>query len=353
MKDVNSFLKKQVDDGKTPSIQYAFFNLDSVIYESKYGVMNVGLNTPVESNTTYNIFSVTKTFTALAVLQLVQAGKINLSDPASRYISGFPYSADITVEQLLTHTSGIPNPLPLRWIHLAEEHNDFSRDLFFSEIFKKYPKLDSRPGTKFSYSNLGYVLLGQLIENVSGEKYEKYIADNIIARCGIDSGSLGFEINAEVHATGYQRSLSVTNALLGFLIDKKKFMGASEGKWKPFHNFYTNGTSYGGMVASGNGLIHYARALLRNDSLLINEKYKKILFTERNIGDKPTGMSMSWYTGSLKGHQYFAHAGGGGGYYVELRIYPALGVGSVILFNRSGMNDERILDKADCFFLEG
>jgi hypothetical protein len=62
-------------------------------------------------------------------------------------------------------------------------------------------------------------------------------------------------------------------------------------------------------------------------------------------------MSLSWYTGILKGNKYFSHAGGGGGYYIELRVYPELGVGSVIMYNRSGMKDERILDKADAFFI--
>lgn len=62
-------------------------------------------------------------------------------------------------------------------------------------------------------------------------------------------------------------------------------------------------------------------------------------------------MSLSWFTGSLKGNTYFAHAGGGGGYYTELRIYPELGVGSVIMYNRSGLTDERILDQADRFFI--
>jgi len=62
-------------------------------------------------------------------------------------------------------------------------------------------------------------------------------------------------------------------------------------------------------------------------------------------------MAFSWYTGTFKGHPYLTHAGGGGGYYVELRLYPILGVGSVIFFNRTGMKDERILDKVDDFFI--
>jgi hypothetical protein len=97
--------------------------------------------------------------------------------------------------------------------------------------------------------------------------------------------------------------------------------------------------------------VTYAQSLLGSDTILLNKNSKALLFEENKIGDQSTGMSCSWFTGSLKGHHYLTHAGGGGGYYVELRIYPELGVGSVILFNRTGMKDERILDKTDAFFI--
>lgn len=351
MKSVQEFLKYQIVSGKTPSVQYAFFNMDTIVCEAKYGLSDIKSNTPASSLTTYNLFSVTKTFTALAVLQLAQAGKIELSDNVSDYLPEMPYSKAITVEQLLNHSAGIPNPLPLRWIHLSAEHEGFNRDSFFKTIFNKYPKLIAKPGTTFKYSNLGYVLLGQLIEKVSGQSFEAYITENILEPCGISAGALGFEIDPSVHATGYQKWWSFNNAILGLLIDKQKFMGAKEGDWKPFKHFYTNGTAYGGMVGTGNALIKYAQTLLRKDSLLLNDTLKAFLFTESVINNVPTGMSLSWYTGTLQGHKYLAHAGGGGGYYVELRIYPTLGMGSVILFNRSGMTDERILDKTDSYFL--
>jgi D-alanyl-D-alanine carboxypeptidase len=351
MKTINDFLKDQVDHGKTPSIQYAFFDLDSTIYEMYYGFKNVKSAVPADSSTTYSLYSVTKTFTALSVLQLAQAGKIDLGSPVSKYLPDFPYSKDITVEQLLSHTAGIPNPLPLRWIHLAEEHEAFYRDEFFKEVFKNNYKLKSAPGTKFSYSNLGYVLLGQLIEKVSGQSYESYVTENITERIGVDPKTLGFQINPSVHATGYHKWWSLGNFLFGFLIDKEKFMGNKEGKWKPFQYFHNNGTAYGGMVGSAPALIKYAQALLQEKSILLNDQYRDILFTEKKIDNKATGMALSWYSGTVKGNQYYCHAGGGGGYYVELRVYPDLGVGSVILYNRSGMTDERILDRADSFFL--
>ena len=351
MKNINDFLKGQVDKHQTPSIQYSFFDTDSIIYELRYGLMNVKREEPVASSTTYHLYSVTKTFTALSVLQLAQAGKLDLNKPVAFYLPDFPYSKEITIEQLLSHTSGIPNPLPLRWIHLENERAGFDRDKFFADVFMAHPKLAFEPGTNFKYSNLGYVVLGQLVEKVSGKNFEDYVKENIVERSGIEQSELSFQMEPSLHATGYHKWWSLSNAVFGFLFDKQKFMGKKEGEWKPFNFFYNNGTAYGGLFGSASGLVKYAQTLLRSNSILLDDKHKQILFTESVIQGKPTGMSLSWYTGSLKGNKYFAHAGGGGGYYVELRVYPELGVGSVIMYNRSGMKDDRILDKADSFFI--
>ena len=351
MKNIDDFLKDQVDRNQTPSIQYAFFDSDSIIHEKRYGLMDIKRKAQVDASTTYHLYSVTKTFTALSVLQLVQAGKVDLNGSVAFYLPEFPYTREITIQQLLSHTSGIPNPLPLRWIHLYNEHADFDRNKFFAEIFKAHPKVEFEPGTDFKYSNLGYVILGQLVEKVSGKRLEDYIKENIIDRSDIDQSALSFQIEPSLHAIGYHKWWSLSNALFGFFFDKQKFMGKKEGAWKPFNLFYANGTAYGGLFGSASGLVKYAQALLQGNSILLNNRYKQLLFTENVIQGKRTGMSLSWYTGSLKENKYLAHAGGGGGYYIELRVYPDLGVGSLIMYNRSGMRDERILDKADSFFI--
>ncbi len=240
----------------------------------------------------------------------------------------------------------------MRWTHLAEEHAHFDRDQFFMKIFQSLPHHYSKPGQKFKYSNLGYVLLGQIIEHVSGLTYENYILTHIIDICGIDRQALNFEINPKTHTTGYHQKWSLSNTVLGLMMDKKKMMGESDGPWKPFIDFYINGTSYGGLIGTRDSLVTYAQTLMLKKSPLLNEAFKKLLFTESMIGGRPTGMSLSWYTGRLGKHIYVTHAGGGGGYYVELRIYPVIGMGSVIMFNRSGLRDERFLDKTDSFFLK-
>ena len=349
MKEVDSILNKILEKHKSPSVQYILFDGHQILKRYHAGLADIKNNSIVDAGTTYNAFSVTKTFTALAILQLAERNKLEIEQSVKRYLPEFPYSDEITIRQLLSHSAGIVNPIPLSWIHLTNEHRSFDRNTFFSSVFAGNTKTSSTPNLKFAYSNLGYVLLGKLIEKVSGLSYEQYVTENIIEKLGLSSNQLGFEIPGDgSHAKGYQKRLSWMNLLLGFFIDKSKYMLRAEGPWKPFKNYYVNGPSYGGLIGTPDAFVRYIQELLKPDNLLIADNLKKLLFTENyTLDKKSTGMCLSWFTGELKGRKYFAHAGGGGGYYCEIRIYPGQGVGSVIFFNRTGMGDERYLDRVD------
>jgi hypothetical protein len=113
-----------------------------------------------------------------------------------------------------------------------------------------------------------------------------------------------------------------------------------------------NGAPYGGLIGKPISFVKYIQELLNDNSNLISQPYKAELFKEnRNILGKKMGMCLGWFTGELNGIKYCAHAGGGGGYYCEIRIYPEIKMGSVIFFNRTGMSDERYLDKVDKFYI--
>jgi D-alanyl-D-alanine carboxypeptidase len=355
MEQAGKYLQELIDQYKTPSVSYQIFNKDNIIYQFKSGFADVGKEIKVDDETTFNAFSVTKTFTAIAILQLAEQKKLDLEQSAKKYLPDFPYSSTITIRQLLTHSAGIPNPIPLSWIHLKSEHSSFDRNQFFKQIFAAHCKTKSNPNEKFSYSNPGYFLLGRIIENVSGMDYEQYIRDNIIKKLDLLSKDLDFIINdGNKHAKGYVKQASFTNIILEFFIDKSKYMANAEGKWKPFRDYYVNGTSYGGLIGTANAFVKYIQELLRPDCRLITNEYKKLLFTENFTRlNKATGMCVSWFKGELNGKRYFAHAGAGGGYYCEIRIYPDLEIGSVIIFNRTGMKDEHFLNTVDKYFITG
>jgi CubicO group peptidase (beta-lactamase class C family) len=351
--EIDNILNKEIRKHRTPSVQYVIFNGEEILHSFHAGMADIENQIKTSPASSFHAYSITKTFTALAILQLADNGLIDIEDPVKKYYPGFPYPAEITIRHLLTHTGGIPNPIPISWIHLAEEHADFCRDDFFKEIFIKNPKLKNSPGKKFSYSNLGYVLLGQLIGKVTGQVYEEYIRQHIINPLGLSGEDLDFILHGKTHAKGYHKKSSLSYYILGFIIDRGKFMDKPKGRWRSFRDMYVNGTSYGGLIGTPAAFVKYIRELLQPGSTLLSDDKKQMIFTENHTkGGKPTGMCLSWFTGTLNGVMYYTHAGGGGGYYCEIRLYPSKNIGSVIMFNRTGMSDERFLDKVDCWVVD-
>ncbi len=168
MKD---YIDKQTRDGNIPGIQYIVMDSDRIIFEYADGWADIKNQKPMKARTTMMAYSMTKTITAAAILQLVEKGKLALDDSVSMHLTNSPYSKTITIRHLLSQTSGIPNPIPLRWVHLAEKHEEFDEDTALAKVLKGYPKLSFEPGKKYAYSNISYWLLGKIIEKISGRNY--------------------------------------------------------------------------------------------------------------------------------------------------------------------------------------
>jgi len=352
--EIDNLLTKEVTDSKTPSVRYLIFDKDKILHSFHYGNADILNQKPVSEQTTFLGYSITKTFTALAIMQLADQQKIDLDLPVIKYLPDFPYNPEITVRQLLNHTAGVPNPIPLSWIHLAADHASFDSKAFFQKIYRKHAKTKSRPNARYAYSNLGYVLLGEIIESVSGNSYQEYVQKNILDRLKLNPGDLSFAIaDPGMQAKGYHKRNTVLYFMLDLFLDTDKFMDQKEGKWKSFKSNYVNGAAYGGLIGTPNALVKYIQELLQPESKLISNAGRKEMFTENYTSNgKATGMCLSWFKGRLNGNTYLAHAGGGGGYYCEIRIYPEKGIGSVIMFNRTGISDERFLDKTDKFIVD-
>lgn len=324
-----------------PGQQYLLLGPDGIRTEINAGFADLENRRPVGPATVFNGYSITKTFTAIAVLQLAEQGKIALSDTVGNYLPEYRFSRPFTVEQLLTHRAGLANPLPLSWIHLAEEEPVFNAPAFAQRIISKYTRLRYRPGAKTRYSNIGYLILGELIARVSGLKYEDYIRRYIFEKLPA-GGYLGFAAPATAGvAVGYHPRRSFSNLLLGFLLDKKRYTRPATPEWLAFQPAYVNGRAYGGIVANARGLAAYLQAVLNGDL------FENPATTGRLFARLEPGLGMGWFTGRLGGRSYFCHAGGGGGFYAEIRVYPEIKTASVLLTNRSGFSDERLLDRLD------
>jgi len=173
-----------------------------VLLSKGYGSADLEWNIPNSPATKFRLGSITKQFTAASILLLEQRGKLNIHDPVKKYLPDAPAAWDkITIFNLLTHTSGIPSFTSFPDYAKLEPFPTTAEQLVAR--FKDKP-LDFAPGEKWSYSNSGYVLLGYLIENITGGSYEKFVTENIFAPLGMKDS--GYDSNSAVimhRATGY------------------------------------------------------------------------------------------------------------------------------------------------------
>ncbi len=174
-----------------------------VVYRKAFGMANLELNVAMKPEMVFRVGSITKQFTAVAILQLMEQGKLSLQDEITKFIPDYPtHGYKITVEHLLTHTSGIKSYTNV------PEFGDYRRQDKKPEevikIFRNQP-MEFAPGTKWNYNNSGYFILGYIIEKVSGLTYQEYIDKNIFKPLGMSSSLYGSDTKiVKNRASGYQ-----------------------------------------------------------------------------------------------------------------------------------------------------
>ncbi len=174
-----------------PGLSLAFVRDGKIVLAKGYGMANLELNVPATEKTSYSITSISKTFTALAIMMLVETGKISLEDTISKYFSDLPQAwRSVTIRQLLNHTSGISSftthkkiPCPV-----GKDVRDYKQ----ADVLKEVAclPLDFAPGERWAYGDTGYYLLGMLIEKVSGKTYGQFLRERIFAPLGMNATRL-------------------------------------------------------------------------------------------------------------------------------------------------------------------
>ena len=185
-----------------------------ILYKKAFGMADIELNVPMQADMVFRIGSITKQFTAVCILQLMEQGKLSLQDEITKFIPDYPTQAHkITIEHLLTHTSGIKS-----YTGMKNFQDIIRKDMKPEEVidfFKNQP-MEFVPGSKFNYNNSGYFLLGYIIEKVSGKTYPQYLEENIFKPLGMTNTVFGS--NSKIiknRASGYEPgSDGIVNASL-------------------------------------------------------------------------------------------------------------------------------------------
>lgn len=328
-----------------PGLQYLFAVGPELRVAHCAGFADALRETPVTPETTFNLYSITKPFTALAALMLAERGALSLDAPIAQAAAQPGLQGYGTVAQALLHRAGFANPLPLRWTHRAGDDASFDEPAFVRRTLALAARQRPRPG-RAAYSNLGYLALGCALEQAGGRVCRAAIRQLALEPLGLEAGeSLGFSITHPArHAHGHLRRWSLLDLVLGALVERHEIVDAVDRDWVRLHHHQLDGSAYGGLLGNASGLLRFGRALLGQGGDVPAGVRRN--FLQPVLGPGPA-RSLGAFTGRLGPHAWVGHAGGGLGYYGELRLYPALGAVSVLLTNRAGLRDMRWLDQVD------
>jgi D-alanyl-D-alanine carboxypeptidase len=353
VRSVQARLDSIIRASHTPGLQLVVVNADGPVLEYCKGWADLARRRPMGPGTTMMAYSMSKTFTAAAVLQVVDSQRLSLDESIDRFLDFCPYGPEVTIRRLLAHTAGIPNPIPLAWIHPPAVHETFDEHAALVKVLRRYSRLSFAPGTRYGYSNIGYWLLGEFVQRVTGVAFTAYVAEQVLKPLGVAPRELGYKVpSLSEHARGYLEKYSLMNVFKRMLVGRE-FIGRYCDRWLELYPHYLDGAAFGGLVGTAQGFAKFLRDQLRPQSVLFRDSTRRDFYAQQHTDDGsvvPT--SLGWHVGRLNDKRVYYKEGGGGGFHCMMRLYPSSGIGTVVMTNATGFDVRNLLDKTDCAFLE-
>lgn len=285
------------------------------IFSHACGLASKSFNVPNRIDTKFNLGSLNKMFTGLAVCQLAERGKLDFNDYIGQHLPDYPNSIvaqRVTIHQLLTHTSGMGSFWNERFTSTSKERFKQVRDFF--PLFIDAP-LSFEPGEDYQYSNSGYVLLGAIIESLSGQNYFDYVREHI------------FEPAHMVNTDAYEMDYDTPNMAIGY---------TREGSPNRLHNnlylHVVKGGPSGGGFSTVEDLLNFDIAL--RSGKLLSPEYTRLLLSGKVATDIPdVYYAYGFFERRLNGIQSIGHSGGFSGISSSLRMYLEIGYTIAVMSN--------------------
>jgi CubicO group peptidase (beta-lactamase class C family) len=303
---------------------------DSILFEKGYGLADVEHNVAITPATSFRLASVSKQFTAAAILTLAEDGKLRLDDPLGVVLPGIPaYAKAITVRQLLEHTSGIPDYEPILGSREGAQIHD--RDVL--ELLHRVNKLYFVPGTSWRYSNSGYALLALIVQRASGESFSRYLRRRIFDRAGMPT--------AVAHIDGEN---TVSNRAYGY--------SEHGGQWRRTDQNRTSAVlGDGGIYASAQELARWSAALDRS-AVMTASSFAAATSRAKLSSGSETDYGFGWFLDTFDGRMRQRHEGDSIGFRTAIQRYPADHLTVVVLLNRGAAPIDALSDGVARIYLD-
>ena len=301
-----------------------------VLYSKAYGLADVAGHVPATTGTNYRLASVTKQFTATAILMLAERGKFSLDTPLSEVLPGTPsYAHDVRIRHLLNHTSGLVDYEDL----IPDSQTVQVLDADVLKLLNKVDSLYFPPGSKFRYSNSGYTLLALVVEAVSGEPFARFLKENIFDPLGMK------------HTIAYQEGIStVDNRAFGHSRTDTGFVQTDQSATSAV-------LGDGGIYSSVEDLFKWDQDLSGNR--LISNSLRQQSFTPAVLNDgSKTKYGFGWYVEPYKSHESIYHTGSTRGFRNAIFRLSDQQLTIIILTNRNEGEPIEIAKKIADFLLK-
>ncbi|MDQ6930151.1 MAG: beta-lactamase family protein [Candidatus Eremiobacteraeota bacterium] len=309
---ITSTIQKQLDDTMALAISVAIVRNGSIIYQRAFGVKDRERKLPAGIHTRFEIGSITKQFTAAAILQLKEQGRLSLDDRLVKYVPEFPHADELTLRQLLNQTSGLFEFMQTNhFIAMARTPGNFKR----IEGLVRAP-LHFAPGTQWEYSNTNYIALGRVVEIVSGQPFEKYVRQHLFMKAGMgESSTIDHEARIKDMARSYWRGRKNDQPLA-----PAPPLG---GTWAGPAGF---------IVSSAGDLAKWDVAL--QSGKIISASDFALMTTPPTLGNGRAGdYGMGWWIDKVREHQRFDHDGDTFGFSSSNWIFPGDDLCIIVLQN--------------------
>ena len=311
---LEQYLDRRNADGEF-SGAVALARNNEILFASAYGMADIESGRPNTLDTPINLGSINKLFTGLAITQLAAQGKLAYTDTVGKYLPDYPNTKvrdTVTVHQLLTHTSGLGS----YWNDEYERvKNELKSTTDFARLFASEP-LDFEPGSEQNYSNSGPVVLGLIIEAITGEAYYEYIRKNI------------YQPARMAHSDHYTKTETASGKATGYLVPDD---GSSDTLISNQEDLGRMGSAAGGGYASVNDLLNFSTALY--DGTLIDAENRELMTTFKVPQPGGGGYAYLCLDGRINNRRYVGHNGGAPGINAEFSVFPDLGYTVVVLAN--------------------
>jgi CubicO group peptidase (beta-lactamase class C family) len=316
---VDAYIAEQVKSKGFVGLSVAVMRDGKIVFAKGYGKRNIEKNLPVEPDTSFAIGSVTKQFTCACILLLAEQGKLSIDDPVSNYYPDLTRAKDITLRDLMNHTSGYPDYYPLDFVDRR-----LAKPIAVEALLKEYAggKLDFEPGSRFSYSNTGYILLGGVVEKASGESFGKFVEAKLLKPLKLEHAKYGTSAGLPSAASGY------TSFALG---DPESITPEAEG-WIG---------AAGGLWASASDLLKWDLALTTGQ-VLKPDSYKLMTAPRTLTTGKISNYAFGLGTSMIDGDLVIAHTGGVSGFVSANTFIPRAKSGIVVLSNADHVSTAKL-----------